>query len=210
MIALFIPGTPESQPPAEGCMIHSKQHWWCRIQDLGTPGKHQTRKNPWRTSTRGVGCRIQEVGIRGYRWWKTAYFSHSARCSPFSCQSIPSRSTPPPLAQARHGRGPRSPAKTAVQRSPRAQTRPCMRVTHVTARPGRTLLALAENHIRTSSMGFQWVVQCCYEQNAPSQTLMSPSFPVQTLYRHPILHSGPQKQGSQNFLKTAVQRPPCA
>ena len=37
---------------------------------------------------------------------------------------------------------------------------------------------------------------------------MSPSFPVQTLYRHPILHSGPQKQRSQNFLKTAVQSPP--
>ena len=37
---------------------------------------------------------------------------------------------------------------------------------------------------------------------------MSPSFPVQTLYRHPILHSGPQKQRSQNFLKTMVQRPP--
>ena len=37
---------------------------------------------------------------------------------------------------------------------------------------------------------------------------MSPAFPVKTLYRHPILHSGPQKQRSQNFLKTAVQRPP--
>ena len=70
-----------------------------------------------------------------------------------------------------------------------------MRVTHVTARPGITLLAMTENHIRTSSMGFQCVVQCCYEQNAPSQTWMSPSFPVQTLYRHPILHSGPHRQG---------------
>ena len=39
---------------------------------------------------------------------------------------------------------------------------------------------------------------------------MSPSFPVQTLYKHPILHSGPPKQRSQNFLKTAVQRPPRA
>ena len=34
--------------------------------------------------------------------------------------------------------------------------------------------------------------------------------PVQTLYKHPILHSGPQKQRSQKFLKTAVQRPPRA
>ena len=76
--------------------------------------------------------------------------------------------TPSPLRK--HGRGPRSQAKTAVQRPPRARTRPCMRVTHVTARPGITLLAMAENHIRTSSMGFQCVVQCCYEQTAPSRT----------------------------------------
>ena len=41
---------------------------------------------------------------------------------------------------------------------------------YVTAMPGITLLAMAENHIRTSSMGFQCVVQCCYQQNAPSQT----------------------------------------
>ena len=115
---------------------------------------------------------------------------------------------PPPLRK--HGRGPGSPAKTAVQRPPCAWTRPCMRVTHVTTRPGRTLLAMAENHIKTSSMGLQCVVQCCYEQNAPSQTWMSPSFLVKTLYRHPILHSEPQKQRSKNFLKTAVQRPPRA
>ena len=40
---------------------------------------------------------------------------------------------------------------------------------YVTVRPGVTLLAMAENHIKTSSMGFQCVVQCYYEQNAPSQ-----------------------------------------
>ena len=28
------------------------------------------------------GCSIQDPGTRGYRWWKTADFSHSARCAP--------------------------------------------------------------------------------------------------------------------------------
>ena len=37
---------------------------------------------PWCTSRGVVGCRIQDLGIRGYRWWKTADFSHSARCAP--------------------------------------------------------------------------------------------------------------------------------
>ena len=82
--------------------------------------------------------------------------------------------------------------------------------TYVTAVPGITLLAMAGNHIRTNSMGFQYVVQCCCEHNALSQTWVSPPFPVQALDKHPILHSGPQKQRSQNFLKMAVQRPPRA
>ena len=28
------------------------------------------------------GCRIQDPGTRGYRWWKAADFSHSAQCAP--------------------------------------------------------------------------------------------------------------------------------
>ena len=36
--------TPENHPPAEGCMINSKQHRGCRIRDPGTRGKHQTKK----------------------------------------------------------------------------------------------------------------------------------------------------------------------
>ena len=43
--------TPAHHPPTEACMIHSKQH---------------------------RGCRIQDPGTRGYRGWKTADFSHSA------------------------------------------------------------------------------------------------------------------------------------
>ena len=44
--------TPANHPPTGACMIHSKQH---------------------------RGCRIQNPGTRGYRWWKPADFSHSAR-----------------------------------------------------------------------------------------------------------------------------------
>ena len=45
---IVYPGnTPENHPPTEACMIHSKQHQGCRIQDPGTRGKHQTKtKNP--------------------------------------------------------------------------------------------------------------------------------------------------------------------
>ena len=51
MITLVIPRTPANHPPTEACMMHSKQH---------------------------RGSRIQDPGTRGYRWWKTAGFPHSA------------------------------------------------------------------------------------------------------------------------------------
>ena len=44
--------TPANQPPTEAYMMHSKQH---------------------------RGCRVQDPGTHGYRRWKTADFSHSAR-----------------------------------------------------------------------------------------------------------------------------------
>ena len=52
-ISLLFFGCPRhsSIPPIEACMIHSKQH---------------------------RGCRVQDPGTRGYRWWRTADFSHSA------------------------------------------------------------------------------------------------------------------------------------
>ena len=57
IITVFIPGTPLK---TEACMIHSKQHWGCRIQDPGTRCKHQTKtKNPRCTSR---GCRVQNSG----------------------------------------------------------------------------------------------------------------------------------------------------
>ena len=55
--------TPANHPPTEACMIHSKQHRGCRIQDPGTCGKHQTeKKNPWCT---GRGCRVQNAATGG-------------------------------------------------------------------------------------------------------------------------------------------------
>ena len=49
--AVYPGNTPENHRPTEACMIHSKQH---------------------------RGCRTQDPGTRGYRWWKTADVSHSA------------------------------------------------------------------------------------------------------------------------------------
>ena len=83
LLRCFPGNTPENHPPAEGCTINSKgppkQHG---VQNSGPWGPWQAsdlkKKNPWCTSRAGVGCRIQDLGIRGYRWCKTADFSHSA------------------------------------------------------------------------------------------------------------------------------------
>ena len=58
---IVYPGnTPENHPPTEACMIHSKQHRGCGIQDPGIRGKHQIQtKSPWCTSR---GCRVQNSG----------------------------------------------------------------------------------------------------------------------------------------------------
>ena len=77
--AAYPRNTPENHPPTEACMIHSKQHRGCRIQDHGTHGKHQTKNTIPGVSAGAVWCRIQDPGTLGYRWWKTADFSHSAR-----------------------------------------------------------------------------------------------------------------------------------
>ena len=52
---VYLGSTPAHHPRTEACMIHSKQH---------------------------RGCGVQDPGTRGYRWWRTADFSHSARCAP--------------------------------------------------------------------------------------------------------------------------------
>ena len=52
--------------------------WGAEFRTLGLVASIRLRKSPWCTSRGVVGCRIQDLGIRGYRWWKTADFSHSA------------------------------------------------------------------------------------------------------------------------------------
>ena len=49
---------------------------------------------------------------------------------------------PPPLRK--HGRGPKCQVKTAVQRPSRAQTRPCMRATHVRAKHARASQSMVQ------------------------------------------------------------------
>ena len=66
-------------------MIHSKQHRGCRIQDPGSRGKHQTKKEIPCTSR---GCRVQNSGpwdpwlpvVENSRLF--AQHAHSARCAP--------------------------------------------------------------------------------------------------------------------------------
>ena len=86
LMTLFIPGTPpENHPPTEACMIHSKQHRGCGIQDLGTRGRIRLKRNPWCTSR---GCRVQNSGpwdpwllvVENSRPF--AQRGHSARCAP--------------------------------------------------------------------------------------------------------------------------------
>ena len=47
-----------------------------------------------------------------------------------------SSSSPTPTPLNKRGRCPKSPGKTAVQHPPRAETRLCVRATHVTAKRG--------------------------------------------------------------------------
>ena len=58
--------TPENHPPTEVCMIHSKGH---------------------------RGCRIQDPGTHGYRWWKKANF-RTARAQRTVRPPEPKRSAP--------------------------------------------------------------------------------------------------------------------
>ena len=78
--------TPANHPPTKACMIHSKQHRGCSIQDPGTCGKHQTKTtNPGCTSR---GYRVQHSGpwdlwppvVKNSRLF--AQCGHSARCAP--------------------------------------------------------------------------------------------------------------------------------
>ena len=73
--------TPANDPPTEACMIHSKQHRGCRIQDPGTGGKHQTNTKIPGVPAGAVGCRIWDPWlpvVKNSR--RFAQRGHSARC----------------------------------------------------------------------------------------------------------------------------------
>ena len=66
--------------------------WGAEFRVLGAVASIRLKgKKPWCTSRGGVGCRIQDLGIRGYRWWKTPDFLYSARTAhgapPITCRS---------------------------------------------------------------------------------------------------------------------------
>ena len=68
------------------------------------------------------GCRIQDPGTRGYRWWKTADFLHSARsarCAPQETPHSPCmKRSPPKVTRAeRSTPSPPPPATTTAKGS---------------------------------------------------------------------------------------------
>ena len=122
IMTLFIPGTtPENHPPTEACMIHSKQHWGAEIRTLGPVASIRLNKKIPGVPAGAVGCRIQEPGIRGYRWWKTADFSHSAGTAhgapPWIHTELPFFSYPPsPCPSPPQGRrSPTTPWGTVIK-----------------------------------------------------------------------------------------------
>ena len=59
----------------------SQNSMGCEFRTLGPMASIRLKKIPG-VPAGAVGCRIQDPGIRGSRWWKTADVSHSARCAP--------------------------------------------------------------------------------------------------------------------------------
>ena len=88
IITLYYPGnTPENHPPTEACMIHSKQHLGCSIQDPRTPWQASDLKQKIPDApAQAVGCRTQDPGtpwlpvVENSRLF--AQHAHSARCAP--------------------------------------------------------------------------------------------------------------------------------
>ena len=70
--------TSESHPPTEACTINLNQHG---VQNSGPwdPWLASDKKKMPVVPAGAVGGRIQDPGTRGYRWSKTADFSHGAR-----------------------------------------------------------------------------------------------------------------------------------
>ena len=55
-----------------------KAAWGAKFKTLGPVASIRLNKKIPGAPTAAVGCRIQDPGTHGYRWWKTADFSHSA------------------------------------------------------------------------------------------------------------------------------------
>ena len=54
-----------------------KTAWGAESRTMGPSASIRQKKIPG-VPAGAVGCRIQDLWSRGYRWWKTADFSHSA------------------------------------------------------------------------------------------------------------------------------------
>ena len=118
IITLFIPGTPlQTNPPYRSVRDPFKTASGVQSSGPWDPwqASDYNKNNPRCTSRGAVGCRIQDPGTRGYRWWKTAHFSHSVCTAPIITLFIPGTplQTPPPPYRSVH-----DPFKTAsVQNS---------------------------------------------------------------------------------------------
>ena len=55
-----------------------KTAWGAEFRTLGPVARIRQKKIPG-VPAGAAGCRNKDPGTRGYRWWKTAAFSHSAR-----------------------------------------------------------------------------------------------------------------------------------
>ena len=122
----------------------------------------------------GRSLRVVDNRKKKSRSQRTALQKSAHACVLCTCKCL----CPIPPLLRKHSRSPKSPGKTAVHAHPT----PCLdksvlacdthdsKAWYATAMPRIAMLAVAENHIKTNSMGLQCVVQCRYEQNAQSQT----------------------------------------
>ena len=76
---LFIPGTPlKTTHLQKDARSIQNSIGGAEFRTLGPVASIRLKKKIPGVPAGGAGCRIQDPRIRGYRWWKTADFSHSA------------------------------------------------------------------------------------------------------------------------------------
>ena len=83
IVTWLIPETPLKTIPLQNhaCSIQNSI-WGAEFRTLGPVASRRPKRKIPGVPAGAVGCRVQDPGTRGYRWWKTADFSHSARCAP--------------------------------------------------------------------------------------------------------------------------------